>query len=181
MTIRKGIEAVIEKVVLQALPLPKFGTDGTAGMSASQIFLALSRGQIYNPNVELLYRGTGLRQFGFTYTFVPKSEQEATEVNRDHPGVQALECSDEKRMVCLRSPRHGRVRYMTGGEQNRNMNAFKPAALTSVAVSHNPGLDMHATFPNGMPIVTSMTLAFQETLDIILREDHDNSGSDIGF
>ena len=141
--------------------------------------MALSRGQIYNPNVELLYRGTGLRTFGFTYTFVPKSEQEARAVNEIIMEFKRWSAPDERNGM-WEVPHVWQVRYMSGGQQNRNMNAFKPAALTSVAVAHNPGLDMHATFANGMPIVTSMTLAFQET-DVIVRADHDNSGSDIGF
>lgn len=161
----------------------QFLTDGIAKATtynnASQL-LAMSKGQIYNPNVELLYSGTRLRDFGFSYTFVPKSEQEAESVNRIIMEFKKFSAPEETQSGMFEVPHIWNVTYMTGGKKNKNMNAFKKAALVNVSVAHNPGLDMHMTFPNGMPVVTSMTLSFQE-VDIITRNDHDDSGSNVGF
>ena len=146
--------------------------------SASQL-LSMSRGEIYNPNVELLYSGTRLRTFSFTYTFVPKSQQEAEGVNRIIMEFKKFSAPEEVNGM-FKVPHVWNVIYMTGGKKNPNMNAFKKAALQSVSVAHNPGMDMHMTFPNGMPIVTSLQLAFQE-VDIITRGDHETSGSNVGY
>ena len=158
-------------------------TEGIAKLggyeNASQL-MAMSRGEIYNPNVELLYRGTGLRTFSFNYTFVPKSEQEAQNVNRIIMEFKKWSAPEDTGNGMFKVPHVWNVTYMTGGSKNKNMNAFKKAALTGVTVQHNPGLDMHATFPNGMPIVTALSLSFQE-VDIITRGDHDESGSNIGY
>ena len=155
--------------------LAKFGSY----KDASQL-LAMSRGQIYNPNIELLYSGTGLRTFAFSYTFVPKSEQEANQVNSIIMEFKKWSAPADTGNGMFEVPHIWNVRYMTNGAPNPNMNVFKKAALVGVGVQHNPGLDMHATFPNGMPIVTALSLSFQE-VDIILREDHEQAGNNIGF
>ena len=151
----------------------------TSFESASQL-LAMSRGEIYNPNVELLYRGTGLRTFGFNYTFVPKNQAEAEAVNRIIMEFKKFSAPEDTGNGMFKVPDVWNVKYMTGGSVNKNMNAFKKAALTAISVAHNPGLDMHMTFPNGMPVVTTISLSFQE-VDIITRGDHDESGSNVGF
>ena len=60
------------------------------------------------------------------------------------------------------------------------MNQFKRCALLGVTVRANPSSNMHQSFTDGMPIVTSMSLAFQE-VDIILRDDHETSESNQGY
>jgi len=72
------------------------------------------------------------------------------------------------------------VTYMSGSGQNRNMNAFKRAALTNVAVQSNSGMSMHMSFNDGMPIVTSLALTFTE-VDVITRNDHDSAPTNVGY
>ena len=60
------------------------------------------------------------------------------------------------------------------------MNQFKRAALTDVTVKANPGLPMHMSFENGMPILTQVSLSFTE-VDVITRQDHMSSSSAIGY
>lgn len=151
---------------------------GVAQMEPNQL-LALSRGEIYNPNVELLYRGPEVRGFNFSYTFVPKSAGEAAMVNSiiKHFKVHhSPEAKDGMYVV----PDVFTVKYMYKGQINPNMNEFKRAALTNIAVQANPGLPMHMSFDNGMPIVTQMSMSFTE-VDVITRNDHNSSISSIGF
>ena len=151
---------------------------GTFGYSGSAL-LALQRGQIYNPNIELLYQGPNLRSFNFDYTFVPKSPGETAAINSiilEFKKASSAQASGGM----LKVPNVWRVTYMTRGVQNPYMNAFKKAALLGVTVQHNNGTDMHHSFGDGMPVVTSLQLQFQE-VDIILRDDHDSSGSLQGY
>ena len=76
----------------------------------------------------------------------------------------------------LEVPKLWSVKYMTEGGENDNMNKFKKCALLGVTVQANPNSNMHQTFSDGMPVVTSMQLSFQE-VDIILREDHEEGGN----
>jgi hypothetical protein len=50
-----------------------------AGMSASQL-TALKGGEVYNPNVELLYKTPSLRKFDFMFRFLPSTAVEARAV-----------------------------------------------------------------------------------------------------
>ena len=69
---------------------------------------------------------------------------------------------------------------MLGNKQNPNMNIFKRAALTDVAVQNNQGLNMHMSFDDGMPIITSLALTFTE-VDVITRDDHLKANNSVGY
>ena len=152
---------------------------GAAQLEPNQL-LAMSRGEIFNPNVELLYSGPKVRGFGMSFTFVPKNQAEATVINNIIPEFKKWSSPSTENAGNGMYGSYGLVNYMTGNDYNRNMNAFKRAALTDIAVQSNPGLDMHMTFDNGMPVVTSISLTFTE-VDVITREDHLEANSNIGY
>ena len=135
--------------------------------------LAISKGQIYNPNVELIYQGPKLRSFQFDFMLIAKSEAENTRVN---------EIILEFKRSSSPAPNGGmfeipyvyNINYMTNGVPNRNMNRFKKSALISVATEANPTTDMHVSHIGGAPVAHSLSLTFQE-VDIITREDHDQA------
>jgi len=160
----------------------QFGVSVAASLAnteASQL-LALQRGEIYNPNVELLYRGPKLRGFSFTFTFVPKSQQEAQVINNIILEFKKWSAPSVAKSKMYKVPHVWQVTYMSGSGPNKNMNAFKKAALTDVAVQNNQGMNMHMSFEDGMPIITTLTLTFTE-VDVITREDHLKSGTNVGY
>lgn len=162
--------------------LKQAGVQGIAnfsGIQANQL-LALSTGEIYNPNIELLYAGPKLRGFNFNYTFVPKSEAEAVSAGRIIKEFKIWSTPKDTGNGMYEIPHVWQVSYMTGGGLNANMNCFKKAALTSIAVQANPGLPMHMSFPNGMPIVTQVALSFMEA-DVITRVDQESAPSNFGY
>jgi hypothetical protein len=153
---------------------------GMAGMNANQL-VALQRGQIYNPNVELLYEGPKVRGFNFSFPMVPKSEEEAAAINRiilEFKKWSSPELQEGNGMYKV--PHIWQVRYMKGSSQNKNMNAFKRAALTDIAVQNNQGLNMHMSYEDGMPIITTISLNFTE-VDVITRADHLDGTSSVGY
>ena len=151
---------------------------GPLGFSDASQLLALSRGEIYNPNVELLYKGPKLRQFNFTYQFVPKSPQEAAIVNQIIKEFKMFSAPLDKGMM-YEVPHLWQVTYMYGGKENKKMNTFKRAACTKVSLQANNGMSMHASFVDGQPITYTMGLSFNE-VDIITRKDHEEAG-EVGF
>ena len=159
----------------------QLGVQAIAEMSnadANQL-MALTNGTIYNPNIELLYKGPKVRGFNFSYTFVPKSASEAATVNKIIKHFK-IHHSPEEKGAMFKVPDVFSVVYMHKGGINPNMNQFKRAALTTITVQANPGLPMHMSFENGMPIVTQINMSFTE-VDVITRQDHQNSYSNIGF
>ncbi len=145
-----------------------------AGTNAAQL-LALSRSEVYNPNVELLYTAPGMRVFDFNFTFVPKNSAEAQQVNRIIRNFKRWSAPEDINNGMFRVPHVWQVKYMSGGQENKNMNKFTKAACTSVTVQANPQTSMHVSFEDGMPIETSLSLSFQE-VDIITRQDHVDAG-----
>ena len=162
--------------------LKQAGVQGLANMANQQPnqLLALANNEIYNPNIELLYAGPKLRGFTFNYTFVPKSEAEALAAANIVKEFKIWSSPRDTENGMYEVPEVWQVSYMTGGGLNRNMNCFKKAALTNISVQANPGLPMHSSFLNGMPVITQVALSFMEA-DIITRKDQQTAPSNFGF
>jgi hypothetical protein len=144
-----------------------------AGTNASGL-LAMQRGQVYNPNVELLYQSPALRTFSFDFVFIPKNRMEADAMNRIILEFKKWSSPADNQNGLFEVPCIWKIQYMTGGQKNKNMNQFKKCALTGISVQANAGTNMHQAFDEGMPITTSMSLNFQE-VDIIVRGDHEKA------
>lgn len=180
--IKSGFGAQLEEVKNKTFPaLRQAGVNLVAGFgsrSANQL-LAMGKGQIYNPNVELLYDGPSLRAFDFTFIFVPKSQREAEIVNKIILEFKKWSSPDPVGGM-FKVPAVWEMTYMTRSGKNKNMNSFKRAALTNVSTQDNSSLDMHMSYADGMPITTTMTLSFNE-VDIITRKDHLDGTSNRGY
>ena len=155
------------------------GVANIAGQQPNQL-LALADGKIFNPNIELLYAGPKLRGFSFDYTFVPKTPAEAAEVGKIIKTFKIYSSPKQLENGMYEVPYTWQVSYMTGGGLNKNMNCFKRAALTNIATQANPGLPMHASFIDGMPVITQLQLTFMET-EIVTRKDQEEAPSNFGY
>jgi hypothetical protein len=152
---------------------------GVLGYSASAL-MAVNRGEIYNPNIELIYQGPNLRSFGFEFTFIPKNPGEAQRINQIIKEFKVRSSASNRNNGLLKVPDVWQVTYMSNGAQNKNMNAFRRAALVGVTVKANATSTMHNSFTDGMPVATSLSLQFQE-VDIILQEDHNSAPTNQGY
>ena len=172
----RGVNEAIEKfkgtkVGPIARQLGMTAAGRATGMSAQQI-MSVTKGEIYNPNVEMFYNGPQLRSFDFTFQMSPKSSQDAQAISniiREFKRWSAPEENGGKYKI----PHIWEISY--GGAAAKYYNKFKPAALTNINVQFNPGMDGHMTFIDGSPVVTGMTLSFMET-ELVTRKDH-SSGS----
>ena len=151
-----------------------------AGVTSENQMLAMAKGEIFNPNMELLYEGPQLRNFSLSFTFLPKSPAEAAVVNDiiKHFKVNSSPSNDRGGNM-FGVPNVFQVTYKKDGQDHRFMNKFKRAALADINVSYNAGLPFHSSFVDGMPVKTDMTLSFLE-VDILTREDHEGAQS-VGF
>ena len=63
----------IEKMALTALE---------AAAPGSKALMQISSGKAITPKMELMFNGIGRREFSYEFNFIPKSEQEAQQVER---------------------------------------------------------------------------------------------------
>ena len=147
---------------------------GGALVGSGNNLLALTQGQIYNPNVELLYQGPQLRTFSFSFNFVPKNSGESGVVSQIIKEFKKWSApGDPGDEGFLSVPHVWDIVY--GGKVEGKMNKFKPCALSNVSIQDNAGSNLHTTFEDGTPTLTSITLSFNE-VDILTRKDHEDGG-----
>ena len=144
------------------------------GVTPNQM-LAIGKGKVFNPNVELLYNAPQVRGFGMSFDMIPKDASEANIINQIIMNFKKWSAPDNLENGMFDIPYVWDVKYMTGQSVNKNMNRFKKAACTNVQVQANSPTPMHVAHVEGVPIVTSLQLSFTE-VDIITRKDHTDVG-----
>jgi len=157
------LELGAKKAILKTLDV--------AAPGAGALF-ALDEGRVITPKMELMFEGVGRRNFSFTFTFIPKSAQEADVVQKivlmfkrhmaaDYAGQGASGTAS------MTFPDQFDIEYMHMGKLNKNLNKIATCALTKLDVQY--GGDRYVAYENGVPQTTNLTLNFTE-FEIITRE-----------
>ena len=158
------------------------GARGLDKASQSEGFVKnIREGRATNPMIETTFEGVDFRSFGFTYEFWPKSKQEADMVNRiifsfrtamlpDTYGGDGLtgDASTSSIENYFNFPNIFDVAYE--GPIAKVLDGFLPMVCTQCEVDHFNGGRV-ATFVEGQPVSTKMTLAFQE-IKILSQESY---------
>ncbi|CAF34266.1 baseplate tail tube cap [Synechococcus phage S-PM2] len=136
-------------------------------------------GVILNPNAELLFTGFDLRSFGLNFKLTPRNKLEARMI-RDiitsfkkaslptlgaNPGSvfsKGVESPEGNNRNFIGVPNLCIVQFMKGGNQHPYLAQFKPCAIKNVGVSYTPD-GQYATYTDGSPVATQLTLSFTET------------------
>ena len=176
--IKQKAEAIGSKLPGSAKQIALQTLGGRMGFTPNQI-LTITKGEVYNPNVELTYNSPAMRKFTFSFQFIPKSSQETQMIQRIIKTFKRR-ASPKDANGMFEVPDVWEVKYMSNGKMSKHMNEFKRMACVDVAVQANVSSNMHVSFSDGMPISTTLNLTFQE-IDIITRNDHDESQSLQGF
>ena len=139
-------------------------------------------GGVLNPNLELLFGGPGLRQFGFTFKMSARSEDEAKQII----GIlrffkQGMSPQKSTTNLFVKAPHTFRITYLHKNNPHKFLNEFKECALTSLTTNYTPEAQ-YATFYDGVMVSYEMQMQFQE-LDPVFNEDYTkgtgSSGPDI--
>ena len=173
-----GDSPQLQKAIQNALSATAIGALG-GNVSANQL-ISRATGQVFNPNLELLFDGVGLRNFQFNFDFFPRDKKEAEEViliirtlkkrmsaNRNASG------NSKVKGVFISAPHIFQLTYMKGGKKHPVLNTFKPMALVDLQMNYT-GSNTYSTFWDGTPTHMQMSLAFKE-LNPIYSEDYDNT------
>ena len=146
---------------------------GLALMSKAPMYgdvLSKAMGKTYNPRKEQLFKEVNFRDFNFTYTFSPRSEQEAKNVMaiinqfkyHAHPDMK------DGDFLFIYPSEFDIVHYFDG-RPNKLMPRHATSVLNSVTIDYSPNGN-YSVFPNGMPTMIRMTLNFKE-LAILTKKD----------
>lgn len=166
----------LKNAVINALSATAVSALG-GNVSANQL-ISRATGQVFNPNLELLFDGVGLRNFSFNFEFFARSKREAQEIIRI---IRCLKRSMSAKKgavgnttvggVFISAPDIFQLTYMKGSNPHPILNKFLPMALVDMQVNYT-GSNTYSTFHDGMPSHIVMTLSFKE-LNPIYSEDYD--------
>jgi len=152
-------------------------------VSAATI-LARGAGIVPNSNLELLFQGPTLRQFGFSWRMSPRSELEAKNVKRiirffkqgSSPRKVNSQSGAGAASLFLGTPNVFKLSYKTGNEEISGLNKFKICALVNMSVVYAPD-GTWAAYDKGQPVSLTMSLNFQE-IEPVYESDYQTKLSD---
>lgn len=155
-----------------------------AQVSGVDGLLQRTTGNIFNPNMELLFKGPALRPFSFKFKLTPRSADESKEVIKIirffKQGMAPIRSQSN---LFLKSPHTFRIAYLhrgADGQLHRGLNMFKEVALQGFGVNYTPNGN-YATYSDGIPVAYEISMTFTE-LEPVFNDDYptDNDAS-IGF
>ena len=145
--------------------------------------LARESGQVFNPNMELLFNGPTLRNFRFSFKMMPRSRDEAEQIKliirtfKMNMAPKVTSTSNQGTALFLDTPSVFELRYKSGRRNHPFLHKFKQCFLTDIAVNYTAE-GVYATYENKEPIAMIMDLTFKELEPIYDIDYLDDSGSD---
>ena len=172
-----GVEG-IKDITTKFLTSKAVGALG-GNVSVNQL-LARQSGEIFNPNMELLFNGPTLRSFRFSFKMTPRSSAEAEQIkliirsfkrNMAPKTAAAANKSGSRGNFFLKSPNIFELRYRSGNQDHPFLHKFKQCFLTDVSVNY-PGEGVYATYEDATPVSMILDLSFKE-LEPVYDVDYD--------
>ena len=174
---------IVQETGLAGMSIAASKLAGVAGIDISaDELLARSTGSILNPNAELLFQGPVLRDFGFTFLMIARSEAEAKMIRRIirffKIGAAPIDLGGP---ALLRTPNVFQLEYKAGKNSLETVNKFNEMALRTITVDYAPD-GFWTAYQDSHPVAVRMMLQFSE-LKPIYRSDHekDNLKDSVGF
>ena len=157
-----GVEQMVKQGALTALDTVAPG---------AKALLALDRGRVITPRVEMMFQSMGRREFSYEFNFIPKSEDESKI-------VEQIVLEFKKQMAAdfmgggiqgvreMSIPSTFDIEYMYKTKQNSHLHKIGTCVLENVSVSY--GSDKYVTYAGGVPQATKVSLKFTE-MEIMTR------------
>ena len=160
LTAERAVELITKSLTGRALSI--FG-----GNVSLQNLVARSQGQIFNPNMELLFNSPSLRNFNFSFKMTPRSADEGEEIKTIIRFFKrGMAAKADVRGLYLNTPNIFELRYRQGTKQSHQfLHSFKQCFMTDISVNYT-GEGVYATYENGTPVSIIMNLSFKEVAPI---------------
>ena len=157
------------------------------GNVSAQQLLARQQGQIFNPNLELLFDAPTLRSFTFSFKMTPRSEQEARQcklIIRSFKQNMAPKANLEGGQIggtgiFLKTPNIFELRYRKGNRDHPFLHKFKQCFLQNFSVNYTAE-GTHTTYDDATPVSMTMDMTFKE-IEPIYDTDYKDSDNSVGF
>ena len=157
------------------------------GNVSAQQLLARQTGQIFNPNLELLFDAPTLRSFTFSFKMTPRSQQEARQcklIIRSFKQNMAPKANLEGGQVrgtgiFLKSPNIFELSYKRGNRNHPFLHKFKQCFLTNFSVNYTAE-GTHTTYDDSTPVSMTMDMTFKE-IEPIYDTDYKDGDNSVGF
>ena len=160
----------IQNALVAAISGQAVGALG-GNVSGSSI-VARATGQVFNPNLELLFNGVNIRVFPFTFEFFPRNRDEGEEVRQILRLLKySMVPSRGDQGIFIKAPYVFQLEYMKGRHPHPFLNRFQPMALTNMSVNYT-GSNTYSTFYDGTPTHIRLELLFKE-LNPVYKDDYD--------
>jgi hypothetical protein len=183
-TLKSGAGGLLKNVV-----------DKLGGATGQASFTAVT-GTVSNPMLEMIYKSPNFRTFQFDFTFYPRDEKEAYEVQRIIETFrfhQAPELATAQNFLI--PPSEFDIRFYYGSGQNPNIPPIATCILTTIDVNYAPngfsayevpGESAPALGRTGMPVAIQLNLQFQEVTYLTKKDfkspkDFNTNASPYGY
>ena len=144
--------------------------DKVAGTNLKDVALNQG-GYAMNPQLQVLFRGIGFRQFQFDFVLTPYSQEETDIIKKiieKFKMASAPEISPNgafSQGLFMKIPDVFDIQFLYKGVENRNVHRIGESVLTNVNVDY-AGAGTWATHNDGSPVQIKLTLQFTETVII---------------
>ena len=160
---------------------------GVKGVNTEALGTLLQRAQGFalNPQLQMIYRGTGLRTFQLSFTFTPKSKDEAQAVNNiiNQFRFYASPSLGQKvgdtttattNSMFLIPPSLFDVEFYVNGGRSEYLPRYGRCILDNLDINHAP--NGFAAYDDGSMVQTTLELAFKE-MDILTRDSFEDASN----
>ena len=143
-----------------------------------QGLVARSQGQIFNPNMELLFNSPSLRNFNFSFKMTPRSSTESTEIKKIITFFKkGMAPKAGGNGFFLNTPNVFELRYRQGNGEHTFLHRFKQCFLQDISVNYTAE-GVYATYDDGTPVSMIMNLSFKELAPIYDLDYESDLGED---
>ena len=154
------------------------GIIGKAGINVNpESYISRATSSAINQNLELLFNGPTLRQFGFSFKMTPTSTDEAAEIRRIlnffKKGMAPIRSTESEGSFFLGAPNVFKIKFMSSSEM-KSIGRIKTCALVACNVNYTPD-GFYAAYKDSaaggsQPIAVTMSLGFTELTPIFSDE-----------
>ena len=144
-----------------------------------------STGRVQNPMLEMIYKSPNFRTFQFDFTFYPRDEREALEVQRI---LERLRFHQAPELMpnaggFLIPPSEFDIKFYNSGKENPNIPQIATCVLTTLDINYapngwaayeTPGENEPYLGRTGMPVSIQVTLQFQEMTYLTKKDFRDD-------
>ncbi len=148
-------------------------------VSASSL-LFRERGQILNPNTELLFQGPSLRSFDFNWLMVARNKKEGETIREIIRKLKLGAAPRWNNTMLLEVPSIWQISYKAGGSELRTVNRFKECALVSITADYAPD-GIWSAYDDSQPIAVRMGLSFKELRAVYRADQEETHQQSVGY